>query len=52
MHRTGSGLQTVRRWGKASWEEEFRAVLLFPPGPGWNDRDPRVSLDSQPVVVV
>jgi hypothetical protein len=30
MHRTESGLQTVRKWGKASWEEEFRAVLPFP----------------------
>jgi hypothetical protein len=32
MHRTGSGLQTVGEWGKASWEEESGAVLPFPPG--------------------
>jgi hypothetical protein len=54
LHRTGSGLQTVGEWGQASWElsEEFGAVLPFPPGPGWNDRDPGASLDSHPVIVV
>jgi len=52
MHRTGSELQTVREWGKAAWDEEFRVVLSFPPGPGWNDRDPRASLDSQLAIVV
>ena len=36
-------------WGEG--EEEF-TVPLFPPWPGWNDRDPRASLDSQPGIVV
>ncbi len=56
MHRTGSGLQTVRESGQASGEEEFWTVLPFPPwltlNPGWNDRDPRVLIDSRPVIVV
>ena len=34
MHRTVSGLQTVRGWGKVSFEEELRAVLPFLPGSG------------------
>ena len=38
----------VKPRGKKSSGGSFR----FPPGPGWNDRDPRASLDSQPVVVV
>ena len=52
VHRTGAGLQTVREWGKVSWEEEVGAVLPLPPGPGWNDGDSRASLHSQHVIVV
>jgi hypothetical protein len=38
----------VKPRGKKSSGQSFH----FPPGPGWNDRDPRESIDSQPVVVV
>ena len=52
MHRTGSRLQTVREWGSASSEEEFREVLPFPPGSGLEQQRSSASLDSQPVVAV
>ena len=52
--RVGQGLDSkpseggVKPRGKKSSGQSFH----FPPGPGWNDRDPRASIDSQPVVVV